>query len=348
MPIVFQNRIVVAFLATIMVALCLSACGSEVLPTGEPTEQSTGQPTVTPTPTTIPFQEFAGAAIPPADPVRLVQFTRLLSLIPESYSSAVYLDMEFLRSNTSLATFISPVGLDVALPSLATGLVNSMALAADFPTRSLVTSFQGDFTIVAMLQVGSSFGLQLNQGSPQTYEGHNIWDIDAFGVVLALAAADETTGVAASGQQATGSDARTLAETSLDAFDRRSARLLDAPGLTGLVGNVPSGFAAAVLSQCERLPIFTDAQALPGCPGAVVTADVLANDLIAIHALIGFADQNQALAALQRTTDALESQQRSYGFTDLGVRQEGENLRVRVIVAVSKFADVFPLFAPSS
>ena len=340
-----------AFFAAVMAALFLAACAADSTPATEPTKtEPTAQPTATPTPTPIPYEDFAGAAIPPADPERLAQLTKLLSLVPDSYSSAVYLDTEFLRSNASLATFISPeaLGLDVALPSIATGLVNTMALAADVQTHSLVTPFQGDFTIVAMLQVASSFGLQLNEGSPQTYEGHNIWDIDALGVVLALAAADETTGVAASGQGATASDARSLTKASLDAFDGRSARLLDAAGLTGLVENVPSGFAAVVLSQCERLPLFADFQGLPGCTGAVATADILPGDLVVVHALIGFADQDQADSALQRASEALESQKRSNGFVDLGVRQEGENIRVRVIVDVAKFTDVFRLFTPGS
>ena len=338
-----------AFFAAVMAVVLLAACAADATPAAEPTKaEPTAQPTATPEPTPIPYEEFAGAAVPPADPERLAQLTRLLSLVPESYGSAVYLDMKFLRSNASLATFINPevLGLDVALPSIATGLVNSMALAADVQTRSLVTAFEGDFTIVAMLQVASSFGLQLNEGSPQTYEGHNIWDINALGVVLALAAADETTGVAASGQGATASDARALTKASLDAFDGRSARLLDAPGLTGLVGNVPSGFVAAVLSQCERLPLLADAQGVPGCTGAVATADILPGGLVVVHALIGFAGQDQAASALQRASEALESQKRSHGFEDLGVRQEGENIRVRVIVDVSKFTDAFKMFAP--
>ena len=334
-----------AFLAVVMSAIFLAACGAEPTFTAETAAtEPTAQPSVAPTPTPKPYEDFSSAAVPPADPERLAKFTRLLSLVPLSYGSAVYLDMEFLRSNVSLANSISleVLGLDLALPSIATGLVNAVAVAGDVETRSLVTSFESDSTIVAMLQVGSSFGLQLNEGSPQTYEGHNIWDIDALGVVLALAAADETTGLAALGQDAIG-----LAEASLDAFDGRSARLLDAPGLASLVGDVPSGFAVVVLSQCERLPLFTDVQALPGCTGAVVTAGMLSSNLVVLHALIGFADEDQARSALERVTEALAGQNRTHGFEDLGVRQEGENVRVTVIADVSKFTHVFRLFAPS-
>lgn len=334
-----------------MAAILLAACSAEPTITAESiTTEPTAQPSVAPTPTPKPYEDFASATVPSADPERLARFSKLLSLVPESYGSAMYLDIEFLRSNVSLAKFTSleVLGLDLALPSIATGLVNTIVVAADFQTRSVVTAFQGNFTIVAMLQVANSFGLQLKEGGPQTYEGHNIWDIDALGVILAIAIADETTGLAASGQDATGSGAIGLAEASLDAFDGRSARLLDAPGLASLAGDVPSGFAAVVLSQCERLPLFADVQALPGCTGAVVTAGLLSTELVVIHALIGFLDQDQARSALDRATDALESQNRTLGFEDLGLRREGENVRVRVIVDVSKFTDVFRLFAPGS
>ncbi|MCI0788909.1 MAG: hypothetical protein J4N88_04945, partial [Chloroflexi bacterium] len=76
--------------------------------------------------------------------------------------------------------------------------------------------------------------------------------------------------------------------------------------------------------------------------------DVLPGDLVVFHSLIGFAGQDDAASAMLRAAEALESQNLSHGFEDLGVRQEGENLRVRVIVDVSKFAEVFRLFAPGN
>ena len=318
-----------------MAAIFLAACAAEPTLTAESIiTEPTAQPSVAPTPTPKPYEDFSSAAVPSADPERLAQFTRLLSLVPETYGSAMYLDMEFLRSNVSLANSISPevLGLDLALPSIATGLVNAIAVAANFQTNAVVTPFQGDFTIPDIIRLASSLGLPLSKGGPQRYEGHDVWDINALGTALAMAAADETTGVAASAQDATASDAIGLAEASLDAFDGRSARLLDAPGLTSLVGNVPSGFAAVVLSQCERLPLFADVQALPGCTGAVLTADMLSSNLVVLHALIGFADQDQARSALKRATVALAGQNRIHGFEDLGVRQEGENLRLRIQV----------------
>lgn len=343
-----KNRAAFAFLAAVMAAIFLAACTAEPASTIETaTAEPTAQPSVAPTSTPKPYEDFASAPVPPADLERLARFTRLLSLVPESYGSAVYLDLGFLRSNVSLASSISPevLGLDLALPSLATGLVNTIAVAVNFETHAVITPFQGDFTIPEMIGFASNFGLPFGEGGPQSYQGHDIWEIDALGVELAMATAEETTGVA-SGQGATGSDAIGLAKASLDAFDGRSARLLEAPGLDSLVGDVPSGFAAAVLSQCERLPLFADVQALPGCTGVVVTAGMQSGNLVVLHALIGFANQDQARSALDRTTEALASQNRIHGFEDLGVRQEGDNLRVRVIVDVSKLANTFRLFAP--
>ena len=147
----------------------------------------------------------------------------------------------------------------------------------------------------------------MSEGGPKSYEGHDVWEINALGTALAMAAADETTGVAASGTDATSPDAARLVETSLDAFDGRNPGLLNAPGLGDLVGNV--------------LP---DVQALPGCTGAVVTAGMLSSNLVVLHALTGFADQDQTLSTLECASEELASLNLSLGFEEMGLRQEGE------------------------
>ena len=335
----------------VLAVFFLAACSAETTPATavpEPTAEPTAAPTPTPAPTAIPYEDFADAVVPPADPERLAELTKLLSLVPESFSSVVYLDLEFLRSNESLGAIINPdvLGMDVALPSIATGLVSALAVAADFQTRNLVTPFQSDFAIGDMLRLASGFGLQLGGGGPTPYEGHDVWEINVLGTVLAMATADATTGVAASGQGLIPTEARALTEASLDAFDGRAASLLDAPGLTGLLEDVPSGFAAGALSQCETLPLFNGVRGLPGCAGVVVTADILPGDLVVFHSLIGFTGQSQATSAMEQAIEALEIEKRSQEFEDLGVRQEGTNVRVRVIVDISKFAEVFRLFSP--
>ena len=336
-------------LAAVVAVFILAACASETIP-ATPVSQSTAEPTAVPTPTPIPYEDFASAVVPPADPERLAQLTMLLSLVPESFSSTIFLDMDFLRSNEALASLVSPevLGMDVALPSITTGLVDTIAVAADFQARTVVTPFQSNFAIGDMLLLAGGFGLQLGGDGPTTYEGHDVWEINALGTGLAMATANESAGVAASGQGLSPEEVRALVEASLDAFDGRSAALLDTAGLAGLLGGVPSGFAGVALSECETLPLFTGIQGLPGCTGVVVTADILPGDLVVFHSLIGFTGLDATASAMQKAIEALEDQNESHDFEDLGVRQEDGNLRVRVIVDVSKFTEVFRLFSPGS
>lgn len=336
-------------LATVVAVFFLAACASEtVLETSAP--QTAAEPTAVPTPTPIPYEDFAGAMVPPADPERLAQLTNLLSLVPENFSSTIFLDMEFLRSNDTLVSLISPeiLGMDTALPSIATGLVDSIAVATDFQALSVITPFQSNYAIGDILRLAGGFGLQLGGDGPTTYEGHDVWRINARGTALAMATANESTGVAASGQGLSAEEVRAVVEGSIDAFDGWSSALLDTAGLADLLGDVPSGFAGVVLSECETLPLFTGMQGLPGCTAVVVTADILSGDLVVFHTLIGFTGQDEAASVMQRAIEALEDQNSSHDFEDLGVRQEDGNLRVRVIVNVSKFTEVFRLFSPNS
>ena len=348
-----KKQAVVAILAAAFTLVFLAACSTATklaTKTAPPTIEPTATPVPTPAATTIPYGDFANAKISPADPERLAQLTKLITLVPESFNSAVFLDLESLKSNESLADLINPkiLGMDVALPSIASGLVSRIAVAADTQNRRLVTPFQSGFSIGDMLRLASGFGINLGGDGPTSYEGHDVWVINAFGTVLAMAAADDTTGVAAAGQAIAPDDARALAEASLDAFDGRSATLLDTPGLSGLLADVPSGFAAAVLSGCSTVPLFDDAQELSVCTGVVVTADILPGDLVVFHSLVGFPDQAVAGLVIEQTAEALEKENRSKDFEDLGVRQEGQNLRIRLIVSLPKFAEVFQLFAPSN
>ena len=87
---------------------------------------------------------------------------------------------------------------------------------------------------------------------------------------------------------------------------------------------------------------------LPGRIGVVVTADILPSDLVVFHSLVGFPGQAVASSAMEQAADGLAKGNRSQGFDDLGVHQEGRNLRIRLIVSLPKFAEVFQLLAPSN
>jgi hypothetical protein len=110
----------------------------------------------------------------------------------------------------------------------------------------------------------------------------------------------------------------------------------------------PWGSRPWVLSQCEILPLFDEAQGLTGCAGAVITAGLLPGDLVVFHALIGFDNLDVATAALQLVSESFESRLQSHGLEDLGVRQEEGNVRVTVIVALPNVPDVFRLFLPGN
>jgi hypothetical protein len=342
-----KNRAFAAIITAMLAVFLLAACSTEIAPaleTLEPTAEPTALPT--PTPTVTPYEEFADAVIPAADPERLAQLAKLLTLVPAGFNSAVYLDMEFLRTNDNLAGLITPevLGMDLALPSIATGLVDKIAVAAELQNRRFITPFQSNFAIGDMLQLAGGFGFDLGGDGPTPYEGHDVWGINALGTTLSMATADETTGVAAAGQGISVDEARALVENSLDSFDGRAAGILDTPGLIDLLGEIPSGFAAGVVSECETVSLFVGVEDLSGCAGVAVSADVMPGELAVFHALIGFTGPELAESAMERAAEALEREDLSHEFEDLGVRLEGQNLRVRVIVDLSDFADVFELF----
>lgn len=343
-----KNKVVSFYIAAILIFVFLAACTTETTTGTTPDAGATTGPTAVPTATPIPYEDFATAGIPPADPERLAQLIDLLSLVPEDFGSAVYLDLEFLRSNEALAGLISleRLGMDVALPSFATGVVNTIAVAPDHDNNSLLTPFQSSFQIGDLLEVAGGFGLQLGGDGPSSYEGHDVWNVSLLGTNVTMATAENTTGVAASGKGITDAAVREVAESSLDAFDGRSANLTDTPGITGLLGDVPSGFAAAVLSKCNAFPLFSTTSGIDGCIRVVVSADILPGELIVLHGLIGFVDQDSATTAMQLTSKALEDEQLSQEFVDLGVRQEEANLRVRLIVDADMFSGAFSLFTP--
>ena len=145
---------------TALVVGLLAACTTE---TTSPATSSAVDPTVVPTETPIPYQDFANAEIPAPDPERLAQLSNLLSLLPDNFGSAVYLDMEFVRENGTLTNLVSPevLGIEVALPSIATGLVNTVTVSAYFETETHRTPFQSTFPIRDMLKVAGGFGFDL-------------------------------------------------------------------------------------------------------------------------------------------------------------------------------------------
>ena len=322
---VFHSRVrsSATLLTLLTTAFVLAACsGGSGLSSG-PTPEPGDSPTSTPN----SFVDFATANITPADPERLTNLTSLLSLVPQEYDSAVYLDSGILRSNVLLTRSVDAqaLGLSSALPSLATELVNSVAISSDSEALRIITPFEGDFRISDMIQLAGGFGLEMGQSGPESYNNHPIYEVSILGNVSALATADFTTGtgVAAIHRRGTAEETVKLAKGALDAFDGRADQLLDLPGLADLVGNIPSGFVTAVLSQCEDIPLISDGDGLPGCSGLVPSSTVTSGDLVVFQVLVGFEGQQHAKSALQRANDSLADQREKYGFEDLAVGLEG-------------------------
>ena len=101
-----------------------------------------------------------------------------------------------------------------------------------------------------------------------------------------------------------------------------------------------------MLNKCNVFPLLSGIPGTEGCTRVAVSADILPGELIVLHGLIGFSDQDTAATAMRLTSKALENEKLTQEFVDLGVRQEEENLRVRLIVDADKFTGAFSLFTP--
>ena len=332
------------FSAAVLAALLLlAACSSDSANTPVP-----ASPTPEPSPTALALSaDFATAQIPLPDEQRLAQLKEMLSLVPADYGWAVHLDLKALRDNPGLAAAISPdsLGLELALPSLVTSVLDGLTVATDRRTGNIITGFNGAFEISDLIRIGGGFGLQLVGDGPEDYGTHQIWSIDFLDDSAALGSANANTGVAGvgSGPEV---DPVALVKQSLDAFDGDTPSILDTGAATRLVESLPSGFASAVISDCRDLAVLAEAQGIPGCLSAAVSADLLDGQTAVFHFLAGFVYEELAAAAVELTRNSLEAQSPSAGLREVGVRQEGDLVRARVVTDLPQFEEAFKLFTP--
>jgi hypothetical protein len=271
----------------------------------------------------------------------------MLSLVPANYGWAVYLDLKALRDDPNLAAAISPdsLGLALALPSLVTSVVDGLVVASDRQTGDIITGFNGAFEIKDLLRIGGGFGLQLGGHGPEDYGTHQIWDVDFLGDSVAIGSANTRTGVAGVGSRPD-VDPVALVKQSLNAFDRDTPNILDTGVATRLLESLPSGFASAVISECRDLAVLAKTQGIPVCLSAAVSTDLLDGQTGVFHFLAGFVNEELAAAAVELARDALEAQSPSAGLREVGVRQEGDLIRVRVVADLPQFEETFRLFTP--
>ena len=326
--------------------LLLAACSSD---SAEAPVQPSPTPTATPEPSPTAAglsADFATAEIQPPDQQRLAQLTELLDLVPADYGSAVHLDLKAIREDPYLAA-IDPetLGLEMALPSLISQVLDRVVLAVDFESRNVITGFEGAFQIADLLNLAGRFGLRLGDDGPENYRDHQIWTVNFLDVAIAMGSARDSTGVAASGAEPD-TDYAILVKQSLDSFDGQSPRLLDDAAATRLLENLPSGFVSVVIADCGKLTLFADLQGLPGCAAAVVSADLVDPETAVFNFLVGFGNADLAEAAVELARDALEAQSPRDGIWEVGVRQEGDLVRARVIADLPQFEETFKLFTP--
>ncbi len=343
--------------AVLAALLLLAACSSDSskLPVKpSPTPTATLEPSPTPTATLEPSPtaaalsvDFATAEIPPPDPRRLAQLKEMMSLVPADYGWAVHLDLKALRENPNLGTVVSleSLGLESALPSLVTSVLDAITIATDLQTGDVITGFNGAFEIGDLLRVVGGFGVQLGDDGPQDYGNHKIWAVDFLDENVAIGSASTNTGVAGVGPTPE-VDPIALVKQSLDAFDRDTPNILDTSTATRLVENLPSGFASAVISECTGLTVLAETQGIPVCLSAAASADLLDDQTVVFHFLAGFVNEELAATAVELARDALEAQSASAGLRDVGIRQEGDLLRARVVTGLQQFKETFELFTP--
>ena len=236
------------------------------------------------------------------------------------------------------------LGLETALPPLINQVLDGLVLAVDAESDAVISGFNGPFQIGELLGLAGGFGVQLGDAEPEDYRGHQVWIIEFLGLSIAMGSANDSTGVAGSG--APPIEPAAVVKQSLDAFDQEIPRLLDGADANRLLENLPSGFVAVVIADCGNLTLFAEIQGLPGCTGAVITADLADEETAVFHVLVGLGNESLAAEAVELARGALEAEASSDAIQEVGVRQEGDLVRARVVAPLPQFEDTFRLFTP--
>ena len=335
----FPRRLA-GLLVALLFTLVLAGC-AEATATPPPTPTPTPTPTPAPTPTPIPAGSvvLGEVSLPAPDPDRLAKLSHLLSLVPGEYNSAIFLDARALESSPVLrgALSLDTLGLQGALPSAATGLIDRLVLATGEGGQGAFTVLDGAFDVEALLQVATGFGLSLGGPEPEAYRDHQVWSVEIFGLTLAVGEADDSTVVFSSGSPLGGTPAVEVVENALDVFDGLQPGLLDESEIRGLVDRLPSGFAATVFHRCGDLGELGTVIDLPGCAGAAVSAGLQDDQTVMFYGLAGFVDESMATAALQIAMERIE-EGASVSFGELVLDQEGPLVLAMVLVDPAQLA----------
>ena len=324
----------------LLAALALAAC-SQAEPTPTPTPTAT--PTPTTTPTLAPLVVRRDVSLPAPDPNRLAQVSKLLSLVPADYHSVITLDVQGLKESPLLSGLVDSdrLGIPGIIPIDATGLLDRVAVAVT--GEGQITVMQGAIDVASMLNLAGRFGLSLDIPDPEDYQGHQVWDIDIFGITLALGQADTTTVIFSSGSPAGGPLAAANVKESLDAFDGLTPGFLSQPNGQRLLQRLPSGFAAAVLADCSGIGQLATITDIPGCIGAAISAEITGDGEVTFYGLAAFQDEAQASAALEIALKRVQEED-ALPFDEVTVGQEQELIWTIIVVREEQVAEALGAF----
>lgn len=333
-------------LLALVTAAVVAAC-SQTMPSPTPLPSPTDVPTATPTP--VPVVIFEDATLPAPDPEGLARLSRLFSSVPASHNTAVFMDIQALENSSLLreAVDLEELGLQGILPTVATGLLDGLAIAATESGQDPITVLDGKIDVETLLQLAGGFGISVGEPKSETYRGHGIWTIDVFGIGLAVGQADANTVVMTSDSFAGGAPALELVKSSMDTFDGLSPSLLDDSANKQLLSRLPTGFSTALIGPCGDLKELVAVIDLPGCASAAISADVLDPDGVVFYGLALFQEEGSAAAALQMALQRIQAQGELL-FGDATVGQDEKLVWIRGVVDPAKVAQALKAFSSAS
>jgi len=336
----FSPRLAVIVQALVAIVLIASCAQATIAPT------STTAPTITPTPTLIPTPVATlgttAESLPSPDPEWSDKLTHLLALIPSNHSPAIFLDVKAALADPDIrqSLDLEVLGLLDTLQPGASTSVDSAVVAFRQDGGGLVTVIRGVLDVDGLLTAAGGLGLVAPSPEPERYRGYDVRSVDVFGISLALASADGSTIVIATGSPSGGATGTEQVKAALDSSDGLAAGLLDDPETARLVSELPSGITAVVLGDCANLAALLSLDTLQGCTVAAISAEVDDADSGAINAIVGYEDEAQAAVA-KDLIGLLGVELEGLSLERIAILQEDSLLRLRLPADISQIKSVF-------
>jgi len=305
-------------------------------------------PIPTPTPTPTPLTLGSGPVIvefgldfnADADPEKLLQIKDLLYRLSEGYSRMVVVDVGELAETSSLEQVVDlgELGLPLMVQPLTTYALDMMVLASTNSGDGTVVVFQGGVELESLVDLARSLGMAIDP-EPEYYQGYRVWSGQILGLgALSLAELGDNTSIIAQGPVTDHSVPERMVKDVLDLEDAPSEGFVDGPVFWGLVNQQPSGLVIVVADECRSLAELYSDITLAGCTAAAVSVNELSADQVVTHLVLGFGTEVQAKIALPLLRDGLLSSE--IRLEEIGIRQEGVLLRVRIVGDTQEILDV--------